>query len=54
MPIILPWNITVELGKVDSAKLDTILANQEKIMTALSDMQAALAQLSTDLLGLCG
>jgi hypothetical protein len=30
------------------AKLDQILANQEKIMTAVDDLKAAVAQISTD------
>jgi hypothetical protein len=32
-----------------SAKLDKILANQEKTMAAIDDLKAALAQLSTDI-----
>jgi hypothetical protein len=31
-----------------NAKLDRVLANQEKIMSALTDLQAAVTQLSTD------
>jgi hypothetical protein len=32
-----------------SAKLDRVLANQEKTMAAIDDLKAALAQLSSDI-----